>query len=45
LERKEKLPTSVARGASEKRIWKMSLNINTGLPLFKILIIDGGQRF
>ena len=28
-----------------KRISKMSLNRNIGLPFFKIMIIDGDQRF
>ena len=36
--------TSVARSASAKRISKMSLNRNTGLPSFKIRIIDGVRR-
>ena len=35
---------SVARGASVKRISKMSFIRDTGLPFFK-RIIDGDQRF
>jgi len=37
--------TSVARGATRKRISKMNMNRNTCLPFKKILIMNGSQRF